>query len=270
MKTKISKVFKTNQKTPKHILLLFASLLVTANVLGQARIMPFLYLENKKGETIEIHFTDGTMSIKENQILIGTPSKQFDFDYDDVEKFYFKDCYKASLLNLTVSGGELTPVFDGNVLNYTVNVPYTTSSITITATKNDESATVTGAGVKNLVVGENSFKITVTADGGATTLNYTITVNRAPEVTGINSEDAGLEVKIYPNPTEGKFTVHIPDRLNEFELISVYTMNGQKIEDKRISDEYTDFDINHYSDGVYLLKIFKKSGQSINKILVKQ
>ena len=269
MLKKNSNVLKINRKTPKHLLLLFVSLLTAANVSGQGRIMPFLYLEDKKGETTEIQFTDGSVSIMENKILIGTPGKQFDFDYDDVERFYFKDCYKASLLNVAVSEGELTPGFDGNVLNYAVNVPYNISSITITATANDESATITGDGLKNLATGENSFTVTVSAEDGEITLKYTIIVNRASEVTGIISPEGEVDVKIYPNPTDGKLTVHIPNVPDGW-LFTVYNMQGQKIETGIMSDEYTEMDIHPYPEGVYLLEIITKTGQTITKKLVKQ
>ena len=249
---------------------IIAGLLMTANVSGQGGIMPFLYLEDKQGETTEIQFTDGTMTIMENQILIGTPAKQYEFDYDAVERFYFKDYQSAALSNLAVSAGVLSPVFSSNVLNYTVNVPNNTSSVTITATANDEKATVTGDGIKTLAAGENTFTITVTAEDGVTTLKYKITINIAGTTTDITTDDSDFEVKIYPNPTDGIVTVHIPDGLNEFKLISIYTVAGQQIEDKTVTDEYTYFGLKDEPEGVYLVKIFKKSGQTIIKTLVKQ
>ncbi|MCL2167970.1 MAG: cadherin-like beta sandwich domain-containing protein, partial [Lentimicrobiaceae bacterium] len=85
----------------------------------------------------------------------------------------------ATLTNLTVSPGTLTPSFNSNIYNYTVNVAYTVTSITITGTANDPQATVTGNGLKPIVVGANAFTITVTAENGVTTQNYIVTVNRA-------------------------------------------------------------------------------------------
>lgn len=86
------------------------------------------------------------------------------------------------LKSLKVSGYNLTPTFDKYVSNYSLIVPYETSSITIVATKVDSKATVSGAGSKNLKVGKNQFKITVKAENGATK-TYTLDVAR----------EAGLE-----------------------------------------------------------------------------
>ena len=54
----------------------------------------------------------------------------------------------AALSSLTVSEGTLTPAFSSDVYNYTVDVAYSVNSIMITATANDENATVVGAGEK--------------------------------------------------------------------------------------------------------------------------
>ena len=86
-------------------------------------------------------------------------------------------CTDNTLKLLTVSGGTLTPPFSPSDTVYNVTVPYETDSITITAEKNHDTATVTGAGVKSLAVGSNSFEITVTAQNGAQK-KYTLNVTR--------------------------------------------------------------------------------------------
>jgi hypothetical protein len=95
--------------------------------------------------------------------------------------------FDVTLSNLTVSEGILTPVFNSNILTYTVNVPYSVNSITLTGTPTDNNATVIGNGVHALIVGANLFSIIVTAPDGVTTLTYTVTVTR-----GINTADATL------------------------------------------------------------------------------
>jgi uncharacterized repeat protein (TIGR02543 family) len=90
----------------------------------------------------------------------------------------------ASLSELTVSPGTLSPSFDAGITAYTVNVTNSTTSVTIAATASDENATVTGDGAKNnLAVGTNVFTIRVTAED-ETVQEYTVTVTRAaPSVT---------------------------------------------------------------------------------------
>jgi len=91
----------------------------------------------------------------------------------------------ANLSNLTVNPGTLTPAFSPTTTNYTVNVPYAVSSITITGTAAETSATVVGNGTKPLNVGSNTFTITVTAQDG-TTKNYTVNVTRAAPSANAN------------------------------------------------------------------------------------
>ncbi|MFF5995168.1 S-layer homology domain-containing protein, partial [Lysinibacillus sp. KU-BSD001] len=96
----------------------------------------------------------------------------------------------ANLSALTLSSGTLSPVFDKNTQTYKVNVPYSTSSITITPTVEDtEKATVTVNGqpsptVVSLTVGDNTIQVVVRADNDVTTKTYTVNVNRAKESSG--------------------------------------------------------------------------------------
>ena len=87
----------------------------------------------------------------------------------------------ATLSNLTVDQGTLSPAFDANTLYYTVHVANNISSISLTGMPNDEYAAVVGNGIKSLSVGENTFTIKVTAEDGTVNL-YQVTVNRAYEI----------------------------------------------------------------------------------------
>ena len=98
----------------------------------------------------------------------------------------------ATLSSLTVSAGVLSPVFTSNVFSYSVTVPNNVNSIVIGAIANDETAVVFGAGTRSLVVGENVFTITATAEDGDASLNYTVTVTRAGVETPVLSADASL------------------------------------------------------------------------------
>ncbi|MCL2042178.1 MAG: M6 family metalloprotease domain-containing protein [Bacteroidales bacterium] len=86
----------------------------------------------------------------------------------------------ANLTSLTVNHGTLSPTFNSNTTNYTVNVENTITTITITGKAADANATVTG-NVTNapLTVGNNNFTIKVTAQDGTTTKSYNVAVTRA-------------------------------------------------------------------------------------------
>jgi predicted nucleic acid-binding Zn-ribbon protein len=94
----------------------------------------------------------------------------------------------ASLNALTLSAGVLVPTFHPDSTAYTASVGNSVSQITLAATPNDANVSdLTGAGLKNLSVGQNVFPIAITSENGAVTKTYTITVTRA------KSSDAALQ-----------------------------------------------------------------------------
>ena len=166
----------------------------------------------------------------------------------------------ATLSNLTVSKGKLTPTFHNDTLNYIVNVPYSTTEINIIAITTDTNATVSGnTGLQQLVVGKNIFTIKVTAEDKATMQNYTITVNRADTMidsTGIR-EITQEHIKIYPNPTSGKLRIENGELMIEnVELFDVYGKSILRHCER--SEAIQKIDISHLANGMYYLKIGKK------------
>ena len=119
----------------------------------------------------------------------------------------------ATLSRLTVSTGTLSPAFDpadlsvpdgGTSTNphaYTVNVPNSVSSLTVSATKTDRSATVAyivnggtpgNSGRMSLAIGaSNVVVVEVTAEDATTQKFYQVTVTRASSTA---SNDATLSI----------------------------------------------------------------------------
>lgn len=69
------------------------------------------------------------------------------------------------LSSLTVDGHELKKVDDNN---YELTVSNNVTSINVNGKAEDEKATITGTGAKELVVGENVIEVVVTSESGAT------------------------------------------------------------------------------------------------------
>lgn len=76
---------------------------------------------------------------------------------------YSKD---NNLKSLTVSEGTLSPKFSAGTTSYTVELGSSVTSLKVSATANDSKASVKGTGTKTLEPGENTIKITVTAENG--------------------------------------------------------------------------------------------------------
>ena len=81
------------------------------------------------------------------------------------------------LSTLKVGSYALTPAFNNDTANYSVVVPYATSSVTVTATPKNSKAKVSGAGNVSLKVGSNTVKLTVTAQNGSQR-TFTLTIAR--------------------------------------------------------------------------------------------
>lgn len=82
------------------------------------------------------------------------------------------------LSSLSVEG--ITINFKKNTLNYEGIVAYDKAKVKITAKADDSKAKVSGTGSKELEVGENTFKIKVTAEDKSTK-TYTIKITRRPQ-----------------------------------------------------------------------------------------
>lgn len=94
-----------------------------------------------------------------------------------------------SLSALSISGGTLSPAFSYKVTNYTAEVPYNVTSVAVSATPSNPSATVVSVtGNEDLSVGANTITIVVKAGNGVTA-TYTITVTRKSEEDSDNEED---------------------------------------------------------------------------------
>jgi len=99
----------------------------------------------------------------------------------------------ADLATLTSNAGTFTPTFAAGTTNYSINVPYTTTTATVTATRAESHATLAsslGAGAFTVLTngaasaaytladGANAINVQVTAEETTVTKTYTLTVNK--------------------------------------------------------------------------------------------
>lgn len=84
----------------------------------------------------------------------------------------------SGLSSLYVSDGELTPSFNKDVHNYTVNVMNEVKSITLNGRTSSQKSFVNGNGTYSLNVGGNIINLSVQAEDGSIS-SYSINVNRS-------------------------------------------------------------------------------------------
>lgn len=78
-----------------------------------------------------------------------------------------------NLKSLSVEGYTLSPEFNKNTLEYTVNLESSVEKIKINASKEDGYASISGTGEKEVQEGDNKFEITVTSETGKSKV-YTV------------------------------------------------------------------------------------------------
>ncbi len=128
----------------------------------------------------------------------------------------------ANLVALTISNGTLTPMFLGTTTSYSVTVPNSVTSITVTpkVAQSGASLTVNGnqitsgtaSGIVNLMEGSNVIAVTVTAQDQITTLEYSIMVTRANAAAGkvdasFDPEVEGTSVNAIAIQPDGKILI---------------------------------------------------------------
>ncbi|MFM8860947.1 MAG: cadherin-like beta sandwich domain-containing protein [Acidimicrobiia bacterium] len=125
----------------------------------------------------------------------------------------------ATLSDLSLSTGTLSPSFDSATTSYTASVSNVTSSMTVTPTATDAGATITVNGVATasgsasasipLSVGTNTITVVVTAADGTTISTYTTVVTRAaaetmaPVGSGVASPAAVVNGTVTLSPGSG-------------------------------------------------------------------
>ena len=190
------------------------SFAVTSNVNWYATVdvdvdwIEFAYEHGVGNDTVPVVIQSNTTS--EERTAIITISGVGVVETITVTQEAYSASSDATLDDLTISTGDLTPDFNPAIINYTVSVPNSVSSVTLAATANQSGASVSGTGAKSLSVGANNFTITVTALDGETELDYTIVVTReqdtSPVATSVEFDSPSYGITI---PSTGNATVTV-------------------------------------------------------------
>lgn len=137
-----------------------------------------------------------------------------------------------SALTLDVEG--ISPEFNKDTDAYTLQVGSDVEAIQITATPEDEKATVQVQGNENLQEGENTVTITVTAEDGTTKV-YTITVNKGnvEQVASLGLSTltiAGIDMEEVFSPTTYEYTIEINEDVTQLDITAEANEEGATVE----------------------------------------
>lgn len=148
----------------------------------------------------------------------------------------------SNLSGLITSAGALTPAFDKATHDYTLTVPYATSSIRVTPTVAQKGATVKvqGATVASgsasaaipLNVGENTVTTAVKSENGINTSTYTVVVTRSLPSNNANLSNLFSNVGIL-NPTfasnTNTYTLEVPNKSASIKLTPFVAQPNAKV-----------------------------------------
>lgn len=142
----------------------------------------------------------------------------------------------ANLGSIKPSTGTLTPAFKAATTQYTVSVPYATTSLNLTATAAEKGAKVSISGSNALAVGKNTRVITVTAPNG-TTKKYTVVITRlSSQETDVTTPTSAVPPA--GNPLEVSVdgqTMTVADSQQNTALPPQYTWDTVTINDVAVS-----------------------------------
>lgn len=162
----------------------------------------------------------------------------------------------ASLSDITVSVGTLTPEFVTTTKEYTDTVPNATTAVTVTATTTHSGASATGVGEITLSSDETVVTINVLAQDGETSDSYSVTIIKG---------EVGFDESIFNN-TIAYFSAEqlIVNSSVLISKVEMFDVSGQQIMSKQTSAEEIVISTDEYNlkTSVYLVRIFDTENNS--------
>ncbi len=102
--------------------------------------------------------------------------------------------------------------------------------------------------------------------------SFSDTVRIPKGITGIEDIDPFRDVKIYPNPTTGLFTLEMKNNVFGEIIIDIFTQNGSKILnikfEKTTEHFYSQIDLSGQAGGMYILNLSLDKFRAVRKVLV--
>ncbi|WP_396210999.1 T9SS type A sorting domain-containing protein [Flavobacterium sp.] len=142
----------------------------------------------------------------------------------------------------------------------TINVVYAQKSVVASGGK----ATGT-AGTASFSVGQISYK-------NPTGNIVSAGVQQPYEIQTLGKSDFDaiqLEMKVYPNPTEGEFQLKISDSNLKNLTYQLFDVNGKNLASQNINQEETAISLKYLNKGVYFLAVLMQNKQLKNFKIIK-
>jgi hypothetical protein len=106
------------------------------------------------------------------------------------------------------------------------------------------------------------YTVVVTSNGCSSAVSNAVNIT----TTGITEDIAGLEAKVYPNPSNGMFSLEFR-KADNYE-ITVTDLAGREVVRLKTKEAETQVDLGNAAKGIYLLKMESEGKTSIRKLIV--
>lgn len=109
-----------------------------------------------------------------------------------------------------------------------------------------------------------TFTLTGTDASGCTnTANLTLNVNICAGISTV--ANAAGDIKVFPNPNKGEFTIDFNNTLDK--TIEVVDFTGKLVQSSKSSNAKVTVNINTYANGVYYVKVISNNGVEVIKVV---
>ncbi|HUX95875.1 MAG TPA: T9SS type A sorting domain-containing protein, partial [Bacteroidales bacterium] len=131
---------------------------------------------------------------------------------------------------------------------------------------------IPGAGTSSFVAAQNYgiYRLAVSDASGCFSFSDTIRIPLG--ITGIEDKDPFEDVKIYPNPTPGMFTIEMNNNVFGELIIDIFSQNGSKILnikfEKTTEHFQSQIDLSGQSSGMYIINLSLDKFRAVKKLLV--
>ncbi|WP_258103183.1 pectinesterase family protein [Marinoscillum sp. MHG1-6] len=213
---------------------------------------------------------DWSTVLSEPKLTDGTDITLFNFTKGDDGWDPFQDLIDkdSTLTSLAVAEGTLSPAFDPTTSNYSVEVPFGTTDLNITAKASSNYATVSTSEYTSLPA---NITITVTSESGST-MEYMISVSVADETLG--NDLINDDLIIYPNPVATNATLSYSVRQDGNINICLLSLNGaivQKLlsEPMKAGNYDLNIDARKLDAGLYIIQMKSASETKSLRLIVR-